>query len=117
MPAVDPPQVARALYDSLVQTLAANGAESQLNEVIDAFFDQARGSGPRDAEVTSAVQLAQQQQDAILQQLRTKYGPGIDTKFTVDQQILGGLIIRVGDKVIDDSVRSRLAQVQQRMLG
>lgn len=117
MPAVDAPQVARALHESLVQTLEANGAVDQLDEVTTAFFDLVRGSGPRDAEIISAVQLNQGQQDTILQQLRTKYGPSLDTKFTVDAQILGGLIIRVGDQVIDDSVRSRLAQVQQRMLA
>lgn len=117
MAALEAPQVAQALYDSLVQTLRANGAEDQLPEVINAFVDLVRGEGPRDAEITSAIQLPQAQQDQILQQLRAKYGPGVETRFVVDPQILGGLIIRVGDKVIDDSVRSRLAAVQQRMLS
>ena len=116
MPAVDAPLVARALYDSLVQTLRANGADDQLDEVIAQFVDLVRGSGPREAVVTSAVPLQQPQQDAILQTLRAKHGAALDVKFDVDPAILGGLIVRVGDKVLDDSVRSRLVAIQQRML-
>lgn len=116
MPALDAAQVARALYDSLVQTLQANGAENQLDEVIEQFVALVRGSGPRDATVTSAVQLEQMQQNAILTQLRGKYGPALDVTFEVDPQILGGLIVRVGDSVLDDSVRNRLVAIQQRML-
>jgi F-type H+-transporting ATPase subunit delta len=48
--------------------------------------------------------------------LRGRYGPALDVKFDVDEPILGGLIVRVGDRVLDTSVRSRLTQVQQRML-
>jgi F-type H+-transporting ATPase subunit delta len=116
MPAVEPAVVARALYDSLQATLKDQGAEAQFDQVIQAFFELVRGTGPRDAEVTSAVALAPAQQDAIVQQLRGKYGPALDVKFAVDDAILGGLIVRVGDRVLDDSVRSRLADVQQRML-
>jgi F-type H+-transporting ATPase subunit delta len=67
--------------------------------------------------VISAIALEPQQQDAIIQQLRAKYGPALDVRFVVDESILGGLIVRVGDRVLDTSVRSRLTQVQQRMLA
>jgi F-type H+-transporting ATPase subunit delta len=116
MPAVDAPVVARALYDSLVQTLRANGAENQLDEVIGAFVELVRGSGPREAVVTSAVALSQEQQNTILQQLRGKHGVALDVTFEVDPNILGGLVVQVGDQVLDDSVRSRLVAIQQRML-
>jgi F-type H+-transporting ATPase subunit delta len=113
---VDPAVVARALYESLVQTLRANGAEDQLDDVLNQFMQLVRGSGPREATITSAVQLSQEQQNAILQQLRGKYGTTLDVTFEVEPAILGGLIVRVGDKVLDDSVRSRLVTLQQRML-
>jgi F-type H+-transporting ATPase subunit delta len=117
MARVEPAEVARALYDSLRATLQSQGAEDQFDAVVESFVDLVRGSGPRDAEVTSAVPLDQQQQEAIVQQLRSNYGPALAVKFAVDEAILGGLIIRVGDRVLDDSVRSRLTQVQQRMLA
>jgi F-type H+-transporting ATPase subunit delta len=117
MPAVDPAAVARALYDSLQVTLQSEGAEDQFDTVVASFFDLTRGSGPREAEVISAIALEPQQQDAIIQQLRAKYGPALDVRFVVDESILGGLIVRVGDRVLDTSARSKLAQVQQRMLA
>lgn len=117
MPALDPDQVARAVYDSLQATLRAQGAEDQFEAVIASFFSLVRGSGPREAEVTSAIPLEQAQQDEIIQQLRTKYGPTLEVKFVIDPAILGGLIVRAGDRVLDTSVRSRLTQVQQRMLA
>ena len=117
MPAVEPAVVARALHESLQATLREQGAEDQFDAVVENFFELVRGSGPRDAEVTSAVELNQAQQTAIMQQLRSKYGPALDVKFVVDASILGGLIVRVGDRVLDESVRSRLAEVQQRMLA
>jgi F-type H+-transporting ATPase subunit delta len=114
--AIEPAAVARALYESLVQTLRANGAEDQLDDVIAQFIELVQGSGPRAATVTSAVQLTQEQQNTILQQLRGKHGPALEVTFEVDPAILGGLIVQVGDKVLDDSVRSRLVALQQRML-
>lgn len=114
--AIEAAAVARALYESLVQTLRANGAEDQLDEVIAQFVDLVRGTGPREAIVTSAVPLSTEQQNAILQQLRGKHGAALDVRFEVDEQILGGLIVQVGDKVLDESVRSRLITIQQRML-
>jgi hypothetical protein len=57
MPAVEPAVVARALYDSLQATLRNEGAEDQFDAVVESFFELVRGSGPREAEVTSAVPL------------------------------------------------------------
>ena len=116
MPAIDAAATARALYDALQQTLHSNGADDQMEEVLTHFWELARGSGPRDAVITSAIELSPQQQAASTQQLRAKYGPALAIDFKIDPQILGGLIVQVGDKVLDESVRSRLVAVQQRML-
>jgi F-type H+-transporting ATPase subunit delta len=117
MPAVDSVATARALYDALTQTLRDNGAENQLDEIVAQFIELARGSGPREALITSALPLPQEQQTMLVQQLQAKYGRGLVVNFEVDPSILGGLIIRVGDRVLDESVRSRLVAVQQHMLA
>jgi len=114
---IDPGAMARSLYDALKQTLHENGADDQFDAVVNEFIGLARGSGPREAVVTSAVPLGGQYQSQIVQQLRSKYGAALDVSFQVDPAILGGLIIRVGDQVLDESVRSRLTTVQQRMLA
>ena len=117
MAQLDPDQVARAVYDSLRATLQSQDAEDQFDAVIESLLNLVRGSGPRDAEVTSAIELDEAHQTAIARQLRDKYGPALEVKFAVDPAILGGLIVRAGDRVLDTSVRSRLTQVQQRMLA
>jgi F-type H+-transporting ATPase subunit delta len=45
--------------------------------------------------------------------LETQYGADLDVRYKVDPTILGGLIVRVGDKLIDGSVASRLAAMKQ----
>lgn len=117
MAGVDAAATARALYDALRQMLHDNGAEDQFDEVLQEFVELVRGSGPREALVISAVPLEQQQQNAIIQELRDKHGVALAVNFEVDPAILGGLIIQVGDQVLDESVRSRLIAVQQRMLA
>jgi len=61
-----------------------------------------------DAEVVSAVPLSQEQTSAIVNQLQTSTGYTIRLTTRVDETILGGLVIRVGDKLMDGSVVTRL---------
>jgi len=56
-----------------------------------------------EAEVTSALPLTKQEQDSALQALKVK-----SVNFKVDPMILGGLVVRIGDQVVDDSVASRM---------
>lgn len=61
------------------------------------------------AYITSAITLNQDQKDKILQKLlqTTKYTQ-FELHFTVDKSILGGLIIRIGDRVVDSSIKNQL---------
>jgi F-type H+-transporting ATPase subunit b len=60
------------------------------------------------AEVTSALPLNKDEQDSIRKNVLAKMGAQAKVDFVVDPQILGGLVIRVGDKVIDGSVAGQL---------
>jgi F0F1-type ATP synthase delta subunit len=42
-----------------------------------------------------------------------RFGPNLEFQFRVDPEILGGVVIRVGDKLIDDSVRGRIEALRQ----
>ncbi|NTW97291.1 MAG: ATP synthase F1 subunit delta [Oscillochloris sp.] len=68
------------------------------------------------AVITSAVDLSQAQQEAIIADLRTRYGSELSATFAVDSSLLGGLVIRVGDRVLDNSLRTRLSAIQRNML-
>ncbi len=97
--------------------LASEGLIDQVGLVAQAFAGLTAGisSHAIDALVTSAVALEPAQQDSIVADLRKRYGD-LKATFAVDASLIGGLIIRVGDRVLDNSLRTRLSAVQRNML-
>jgi F-type H+-transporting ATPase subunit delta len=68
------------------------------------------------AEVITATPLDEKQQALVKKALERRTGKTILIQTRVDPSILGGIIARVGDQMIDSSVRYRLAALQQRLL-
>jgi F-type H+-transporting ATPase subunit b len=66
------------------------------------------------AEITSALPLTDQEKEAVRQQITGKVGAQT-VAFRVDPAILGGLVVKVGDKVVDGSVAGRLGNLRQSM--
>lgn len=66
------------------------------------------------AEVTSALPLTDKEQDAVKKDVLAKVGAQAVT-FRVDPSILGGLVIKVGDKVMDGSVSGKLEGLRQNL--
>jgi F-type H+-transporting ATPase subunit delta len=67
------------------------------------------------ARVTSAVELTGVQQNRLADALTELYGRPINIRSAIDPAVRGGLLIRVGDEVIDGSIASRLAQVRAQL--
>jgi F-type H+-transporting ATPase subunit b len=67
------------------------------------------------AEVTSALPLLDEEQNTIKENILSKTGSPATVTFRVDPAILGGLVIRVGDKYLDGSVAGQLEELRQRM--
>ncbi len=67
--------------------------------------------------VTSAVLLSSTQQEAIRNKLSLMIPSVIRLKMQVETEIIGGLIIRIGDRVIDGSVRGRLDRLRDEMMA
>jgi F-type H+-transporting ATPase subunit b len=65
------------------------------------------------AEVTSALPLTKKEQDAVKKDVVGQLGDSATISFRVDPSILGGLVIRVGDKVLDGSVSGKLENLRQ----
>jgi len=65
------------------------------------------------AEVTSALPLSAEEQAAVKSDVLTKLGDAASVTFRVDPSILGGLKIKVGDKVLDDSVAGKLGTLRE----
>ncbi len=113
----EPASYARAVYESLLAALKAEGREDLLAEVVDELTHMVRAGGPASASVTSAIQLSAEQRSTIEQELRARYGASLDVSYSVNPEVLGGLLIRVGDKVLDTTVRQRLNAVQRNMMA
>lgn len=65
------------------------------------------------AEVTSALPLTEEEKDTVRQTVLSRLGSQSTLTFRVDPSILGGLVIRVGDKVMDGSVAGKLETMRQ----
>ncbi|MEW5719710.1 MAG: F0F1 ATP synthase subunit delta, partial [Chloroflexota bacterium] len=55
------------------------------------------------------------EKSALEARLRAPFGDDLAFEYSVDAQILGGIIVRVGDKVIDGSVAGKLAELKEKL--
>lgn len=75
----------------------------------------AEEKGEVTADVTSATVLTKAQADALVATIRDRIGKKVKLNVSVDESLIGGLIVKVGSKMIDTSIRSKLAALQNSM--
>ncbi len=94
---------------NLLRLLQDNHRTGLLQEIAHQFEDlKAEAEGSVDAEVISAFEVEPGQLESISGALKKKLGREIKLTSRVDRSLIGGVIIRAGDLVIDGSVRGRL---------
>lgn len=70
------------------------------------------------AEVTAAKELSEEQKQQIIDRVKTMTGSNsVELKTTVDPNLIGGVIIKVGSQVVDASIRGQLRQMAQQLKG
>ncbi|HEX5014108.1 MAG TPA: F0F1 ATP synthase subunit delta [Candidatus Limnocylindrales bacterium] len=101
---------------NLILLLVRRGRIEQLPRVAAEFArrDDAR-KGLTHATATSAVPLGAEEVRAIATHLERLTGGRVDLKTNVDPSILGGVVVRIGDRLIDGSVRGRLERLRGRL--
>ena len=98
--------------------LAANRRLFALEGVIAGFRAiLAERRGEATATVTSAVPLSASQTTALIESLKKSVGRKIDIVSKVDPSILGGLIVKVGSRMVDSSLKSKLQRLKLAMKG
>ena len=60
------------------------------------------------SELVTAVELSKERQDKIKSQLESQTGKKLAMEFSVDQSIIGGIILKVDDKALDGSLRAQI---------
>lgn len=69
------------------------------------------------AHVTAAVALTEQQESRLAEDLSRIYGRPVSVQVELAPELLGGLVIQIGDEVIDGSVAAKLVEARQRLAG
>jgi F-type H+-transporting ATPase subunit delta len=87
----------------------------QIAQAYREILDRERGISH--ATVTSAVPLSDSERTAVEERLQELAGGPVTVQAEVDEDILGGLVVRIGDRLIDGSTRSRLQALKQRLEG
>jgi len=106
------------LTTKLLGVLAQNRRLAKLGDVIRAYNRLAAAHrGETTAEVTSAHPLSATQVSALKAKLKTQLARDVAVDLTVDPSILGGLIVKVGSRQIDSSIRSKLNTLAIAMKG
>ena len=100
-----------------LQTLVSNRRQMLIPEIAveyQALVDEA--SGRVHAQVTLSREPDDEERGAIARELSRMLGRQVVPHVTVNPEILGGVVVRVGDTVMDGSVRRRLAMLEHRLL-
>lgn len=106
------------LTGNFLGTLAGNRRLAALPEIVRAFAAIAAAQrGEVTAEVTSAHPLSDAQVTELAAKLKAREGKEIKIKAKVDPELLGGLVVKIGSRQIDGSIRTRLNSLAQAMKG
>lgn len=106
------------ITSNFLGVLAQNRRLGQLSNVIRAFnMLAATHRGETTAEVTSAHPLDDDQVQALRQNLRARIGRDVAVDLSVNPDILGGLVVKIGSQMIDGSIRTKLNTLALAMKG
>lgn len=105
----------------LVSMLVARGRLGMIADISNEYqqlLDNYRGvEGAQVAEVTTAIPLDDDDKLRLAQRITDMAGKPVVLRTKVDPCVIGGIIIRIGDKLIDGSIRSKLASLRRELGG
>lgn len=109
---------ASSLTVGLVQFIVGQGRSSDIPSIAKTFVEKAVESRAKAvAEVRSAVPLQPETIERLAAALGKATGKRVEVKVVVDESVIGGIVARVGDVVIDGSVSNTIAELRQAVLS
>ena len=106
-------QKADNLTNTFLKVISNNRRFAKLSSIISHFMNinsQKRGNVL--ADVTSADELSDNQKNVIKDQLKQTLGEKLSLNFNVDRKIIGGLIVKVGSKMVDSSLATKINKLK-----
>ena len=109
---------ANKLTSTFLKVLEQNKRFSNLYSIISQFINiNAYNRGDVLADITSAEELNDEQRKNITEQLKNTLGKKLFLNFIVDKKIIGGLVVKVGSKMIDTSLANKINKLKIAMKG
>ena len=104
------------ILDNFVTMLKANGDLGMLDEIETEFWKEDRqGRGVKLAEITTAKPLDREQEAKIINDLNKHVGGQVELKKKVDEGLIGGIVVKIGDEMIDGSVKKVLQELKGKL--
>ena len=104
------------IFANTVGLMAKKGRLFVLPQLVRAVADKiADEKGEITAEVVSAKKLTKAQETKLAAELKSSVGKDVKIQASVDEALIGGLVIKLGSKMIDTSIASKLANLQNAM--
>ena len=103
---------------NFLQVLAMNRRLAILPEIAE-FYEKLRSKQENivNAEIKSAMLIDKKQQEKLQKAIEKRLQIKIVAQYTTDESLLGGITIRIGDRVIDGSVRGQLEKLEKSLRG
>ncbi|MGD9694155.1 MAG: ATP synthase F1 subunit delta [Thermoleophilia bacterium] len=109
---------AHPLVGNFLQVLIDRGRIGEFREIARAFGERvAQAQGRLEVQAVTAVPLPADLRERIVNSIREKTGSEVELTESVDPEIIGGLVLRVGAAVVDGSVRHRIDELRQSLRG
>lgn len=104
------------LTGNFVALLVDRRRETFIKDILDEFIVLAnRDRNVVEARVSSAIELTNDEQSSIEQLLAKITGMKVLTSYAVEPSLMGGVLVHIGDKVIDGSIKARLATMSDNL--
>ena len=106
------------LVRNFIGVVAGNRRLFALEGMIGAYRGLvAQHRGEVTAEITSATPLSESQRSAVEQALKQAIGSNVAIDIEIDLNLIGGMVVRVGSRMVDSSLRTKLQRLQLAMKG
>ncbi len=101
---------------NLLKLLIENNRLNLIPFIVELFETyKAEDEGFIDIDVTTAYAFTKESKQHFNEVLEKKFGKKVNMKIVVDSSLIGGVLVRAGDQVIDGSIRGQLQQLAQRL--
>jgi F-type H+-transporting ATPase subunit delta len=103
---------------NLAKLLVVRDRTDLIPQIREIFEDQVRAErGITVAQVTTAEPLTADEEALVREKLASMTGNTIEITSTIDPDLIGGIVVRIGDQVIDGSVRNKLERMRTRLVA